>query len=186
LVRAHRAAKDRAPAQASEKGELYDVFLASPMASTQGSDAYLQERLAALDVKSALEIHCGMSVYYAGKDVRTDREFEAPDIAAESNFQALVNSRFFILLVTKALTRPSSVWVEAGWALATQTPSLYLFPEPDVLPYCLRHLNQHTAHGLMPPVAFYHPTDHNTATDFIKNQGVSVLGRLEEAVDRRG
>jgi hypothetical protein len=163
----------------------YDVFLASPMASTEGTVAYDAERRSALELKRALEVFCDMTVYYAGTDLRATREFDPNDAAAEMNFRALSNCNYFVLLITADLTRPSSVFVEAGWALAYQIPCLYLLPNPSVLPYCLRSLNQHDANDVLPPVRFYNFTDYESATDFIERQGQAVFGRLDQLRSRR-
>jgi hypothetical protein len=178
LATLHRRARKRAAVPSPVAGERYDAFLASPMAATAGTPEYQAERNAAIELKAALETYCDMRVYYAGTNLRKPREFDANDAAAEMNFRALSNSDYFVLLVTARLTRPSSVFVEAGWALAAGIPSLYLFPDPEMLPYCLKNINQHQASDVLPPVIFYNLRDYGTATDFIETQGKSVFERL--------
>jgi hypothetical protein len=85
--------------------------------------------------------------------------------------------------MTRPLDRPSSVFVEAGFALATWTPSLYLVPDLSVLPYSLRELGEHLAPDILPPVRWHATTDMETATDFIRNQGEVIFQRLDAAMD---
>ncbi len=184
LVEAHRAARNQAGRVIRIKPSACDVFLASPMASIEGAE-YEAERRAALDVKKALENHCNFSVYYAGSGLSSSREFEAADAATETNFRALAEASYFVLLMTRPLQRPSSVFVEAGWALANWTPSLYLVPDLSLLPYCLRELHEHLAPDLLPPVRWHLTTDMDTAADFIRNQGNVVFERIDAAMDAR-
>jgi hypothetical protein len=116
----------------------FDVFLALPMASTDDETKYQAVRKEARSIVSALESHCGYSVYCGALDVATRADFDSPGFALEENVPALVNCRRFVLWVPELVTKPSSIWVEAGMALAFAKPSIYLAPSPDVLPYILR------------------------------------------------
>lgn len=118
----------------------YDVFLALPMASTEDELKYQAVRAEARNLVSALEAQCGYSVYCGVLSVATRTDFDSPGFALEENVPALANCRRFVLWVPELITRPSSIWVEAGMALALGKPSTYLVPSPEVLPYILREI----------------------------------------------
>jgi hypothetical protein len=118
----------------------YDVFLAVPMGSTADEAGYQQVRTEAKNLVAALQAYCGYSVYCGALSVATRADFDSPGFALEENVPALVKCRRFVLWVPEIITRPSSVWVEAGMALALQKPSTYLVPSPEVLPYILRQV----------------------------------------------
>jgi transcriptional regulator with XRE-family HTH domain len=118
----------------------YDVFLALPMASTENENKYQTVRTEARNLVSALEAHCGYSVYCGALSVATRTDFDSPGFALEENVPALVNCRRFVLWMSELIAKPSSVWVEAGMALALGKPSTYLVPSPEVLPYILREV----------------------------------------------
>lgn len=126
------------------------------MASVAGRDSYGRERERASDLARIIESYCGYSVYYAGDEIESDADFEAPGIAMALNVEALRDSRHFVLLVTEPLTRPSSVWVEAGLALAYGKPLTLFVDAPDNLPYMLRQVaDAHDVPGLPAAQVFY-------------------------------
>lgn len=171
-----RASRRRGHGGAQSSGS-FDVFLASPMASTETRHAYESERSAARDVKAALETWCGFSVYYAGDALETDADFDTPEMAAEANFEVLSRSHFFLLLALSQPADPSSVYVEAGYALARHLPSLYLVPGPEVLPFVLRTLSQHQQQSL-PPVSLQFIDGAGQAIAFVKRNGAQLFERL--------
>lgn len=166
--------RGRAP---SAGAKSFDVFLASPMASTGTRLGYESERSAARDVKLALETWCGFSVYYAGDAIETDADFDTPEMAAETNFEVLSRSHFFLLLTLTQPADPSSVYVEAGYALARHLPSLYLVAGPEVLPFVLRTLGQHQQQSL-PPVSLQFVDGADQAVAFVKRNGAQLFERL--------
>jgi nucleoside 2-deoxyribosyltransferase len=147
------------------------------MASAEGTEEYRLERRNAQEIKRALETWCDFSVYYAGQNLESEEDFETPEIAAEVNFTALDDAKFFVLLVQTPLNRPSSVHVEAGYALAKGIPSLYIVPSHDALPFVLRKLGEQRADGL-PPVTIQYSTAEE-AVRLLKKHGIEVFERLE-------
>jgi transcriptional regulator with XRE-family HTH domain len=163
-----------------------DVFLASPMAALGTAADYDTVRKSALELCTVLENYCQFSVYYGGRDLPSDDEFEAPDFAAETNFRVLEACRYFVLMTTEGVhTRPSSVWVEAGYALALQKPSLYLVTDPSMLPYALRAINQHQVPELLPPVSIEYVASAAKAIALVRQQGPSIFSRLDEDLSSR-
>lgn len=159
----------------------YDVFLASPMASVEGSEEYEVERQAARDVKEALENYCDLSVYYAGESLESKEEFDSPVVAAEENFDALESAQRFVLLALGKVTRPSSIYVEAGYALARKLPSLYLVRHPVALPFVLRSLNQHERNEKLPTVSVEYVESGARAVGLFRKHGDAIFTRLDGA-----
>jgi nucleoside 2-deoxyribosyltransferase len=177
LRKAYTRASRRKPGSYVKRPLRYHVFLASPMASAKGSEEYRLERRSAQEIKRVLETWCDFSVYYAGQDLESEEDFETPEIAAEVNFEALDSAKFFVLLVQTPLDRPSSVHVEAGYALAKGIPSLYIVPSHDALPFVLQKLGEQRRDGL-PPVTIQYSTAEEAAR-LLKRHGTDVFERLE-------
>ncbi|MHB8512664.1 MAG: hypothetical protein ACYDCC_10850 [Actinomycetota bacterium] len=156
----------------------YDVFLASPMAGIDPPD-FEKQRDEALHLKEAIENFCGFRVYYAGAEIRSHNDFESTDLAAEINFSHLSASRFFVLVVTSELARPTSIWVEAGFAMALQIPSLYVVRSLSCLPFVMRTLNQHARPDLLPPVRIESLETNQKPSALIKSQGKKIFDRLD-------
>jgi hypothetical protein len=127
------------------------VFVASPMSVPTGT--YKESRNLALDLVTVLRNRCNFEVYYAGEELPTVEDFDAADLAYEINLKALKESSHFILLwegppkdnARKREARPktvSSIWVEAGMALAMRMPSTYFVPDLTALPYILQQASK--------------------------------------------
>jgi hypothetical protein len=179
LRQAYKQASKRRPGGLPQPGS-YEVFLASPMESAADQDSYEAERQAALDLKRALETWCGFSVLYAGETLESGDAFETPEIAAETNFRILELAQFFILFTQTSLARPSSVHVEAGFALARKIPSLYFVPDPKALPYVLRKLGEHRTGQLLPAVSVQYVDTVDQAISLVKRHGPRIFERLAE------
>jgi len=175
-------------------GEIHDVFLASPMMAAWSAGTYEEERRRALDLRSALEAYLKLDVYYAGQNIYNDDDFDVPDLAVEMNFDALRESRYFVLLNAAATVEepepepeptptipaaPSSVWVEAGYALAVRKPSLYFVRETRMLPYCLRGPGLAAPGDLLPPVLVHQIRDSAQAGSIIRKQGEQLFTQLD-------
>ena len=128
------------------RNSLYDVFLASPMAS---AGDYGVERSAAFDLAQDIERWAQFRTYYAGSAIPSQSEFDASTIAWAENWAPLSKCRFFVLYLVKPIDKPSSIWVEAGIALAREIPSIYFVPGPSDLPYILRQASAPPAKGGM-------------------------------------
>ncbi|MEQ1622958.1 MAG: alpha/beta hydrolase [Methylococcales bacterium] len=114
----------------------YDVFLSSAMAGLKTEADYQTYRTEALNLDNILKTHCGSnSVYYAGRDLKTMAMFEAQNLSLQEDFNALKDSRYFMLVYPKKIV--SSVLFEAGWALAMGKPSVYFVHKRDDLPFLM-------------------------------------------------
>lgn len=115
----------------------YDLFLAVPMASTDDDDDFAKVQRASRSLVDALQNSCNFEVYCAALQINARDDFDAAAFALEDNVRALRASERFALWVPHPLTRPSSVWVETGIALAWNLPCTFFVPSLDVLPYIL-------------------------------------------------
>lgn len=181
IQKAYRAATGTTPAKSQIRSpETYDVFLASPMASLSGPKAYETERQAARDLKEVFENFFDYSVYYAGEALESEEEFDPSLVAAEQNFDALRNSRYFVLLSVSKATKPSSVTVEAGYALGCGVPSLYLVSNAEHLPFLLRALGSHKSPDLPPVHVEMMVNSSKKAVGLMRKHGTGILSRLDE------
>jgi hypothetical protein len=148
------------------------------MASLATRKAFETERKAARDLKEVFENFFDFTVYYAGETLESKEEFDSPLSAAEQNFDALRDSRFFVLLSVSKATKPSSVTVEAGYALGCGIKSLYLVRNLEHLPFVLRGLNAHESTDL-PPVQIETVDSSERAIGLIRKHGSEIFNRLE-------
>jgi transcriptional regulator with XRE-family HTH domain len=180
LQEAYRKAKGPTRPPSTKTADTFDIFLASPMASLTKKSAFDKERKAAKDLKELFEEELDYSVYYAGEKLESKEEFDSP-VAAERNFDALRNSSYFVLLSVTKADRPSSVTVEAGYALGCEIPSIYLLPHAKHLPFVLRSLGSHKSNDL-PPVRIELVGSSRQAVSFVRHNGRRLLKELDEEV----
>lgn len=129
----------------------WDIFLSMPMASAGPAD-YEKTLTDAQQIRAALEDHCGWQAFFAGADIPTINDFDTPDRALQTNCIAVRESARFMMALLYPLTRPSSVFVEAGFALALNKPSVYFVRDRQVLPYILREASVHSSAAGLPTV----------------------------------
>lgn len=120
---------------------MYDVFVSSPMASFPSEAEYERHREGVVRVLDALERHCGFRVYYAGRNRPTSSSFQQPDVGARDDLAALRSSERFLLVMPLPLV--TSCYVEAGYALAQNKPSVYYHHRDMELPFMLRKCAQY-------------------------------------------
>lgn len=112
------------------------VFLATPMASLE-SEAYEADRSTATPVFEKLS-RIADPVYWAAAGISSAERFEAPDLAAERNLLALIESEAFVYLQLRELIHPTSCHIELGIAIALKLPVTVFAPSEESLPYTLR------------------------------------------------
>lgn len=151
----------------------YDVFLAAPMASTKTDDEYASIRSQCLEVLAQLRAHSGVRTYYfVGEKLETRAQFEAYDVAAEVDFDALGASRNFVLIYPSSLI--SSVLPEAGFALARGIPMTLFVTNVEDLPYLLRQAGD-LPRDRFPPVHVRLYTRPDELGQIIRNNGVNLF-----------
>jgi GntR family transcriptional regulator len=116
--------------------QLYRAFLSTPMAAL--AEDYEADHVAARSLFEKLS-ELAPPIYWAGEQIESTDQFEAPDIAAEKNLAALTAANTFVYLQQRELTHPTSSLVELGVALASKKPITVFAPAEEYLPYALRH-----------------------------------------------
>ncbi len=124
----------------SNSAASFDVFVSCPMAAAQSEERYQSLRAEALRVVDCLEKDCGMTAFFAGRNVDSPDGFDEPDYAVVRDLGALRASRYFLLLYPERMV--SSVLVEAGYALALDKKAVYFVKDSKHLPFMLRHLDR--------------------------------------------
>jgi pimeloyl-ACP methyl ester carboxylesterase len=119
----------------------HDVFLAMAMAGVDTEEKYQSYRNEALAIEKWLREHCGFrSVFYAGQDLKTKKEFEAEDFSLSNDLTELRASKYFMLVYPEKIA--SSVLFEAGLALALGKPSVYFIRDRRDLPFLMKKAEQ--------------------------------------------
>ena len=82
----------------------HDVFISSPMAAYATDDEYKRDRETVFQIIEAMRTACGYSVSYAGRDIHSIADFDAPDISIASDLDALEASQLFVMLYPRKVT----------------------------------------------------------------------------------
>ncbi len=118
---------------------IFDVFLSAPMAGFRTADKYRSFRAEMMTLLAALE-ECGLSVFFAGRDVESPDQFDDPAYSVVRDIETLKNSRYLLMVYPERVV--SSVLVEAGYALAMGMKAVYFVRDTKHLPFLLRHLDR--------------------------------------------
>lgn len=119
----------------------HEVFLSSPMAGHGSDGSYRKDREDMLKLTKTLRQQCKFkSVIYAGQDIESITDFDAPDLSVRDNIEAIRESKYFVMVYPGKLV--SSVLIEAGMALSEGKPSLYFVKKKDDLPFLLKQAEQ--------------------------------------------
>jgi nucleoside 2-deoxyribosyltransferase len=111
------------------------------MAAFQNMEKYNQNINDTKKLENTLKEECKFkSVFYPGEKIESPINFDAPDIAAKTDVQKLVESKYFVLYYPEKCV--SSVLFEAGVALALQKPCVYFVKDRDHLPFLMRNAEQ--------------------------------------------
>lgn len=149
------------------------LFLAGAMSAP--TTTYETARSNAMDLASALELYCKFEVYYAGRSIHSERQFDAADLGYQSNYDYIRTSTQFVLLwegmPLERQDAVSSIWVEAGIALALGIPSTYFVPDLKSLPYILRQATSTVEHKSMPRITVRPVKNTGEAVDLVKRSG---------------
>lgn len=123
-----------------KKQHKYDVFVSAPMASHKTDEAILADHDRIAPAVAFLEDQLGLSVYWAGRNIRSRADFDAPDISATRDVDALLESKYFVLLYPASIA--SSVLFEAGIALRSSLTSIYFVRATKDLPFLMTQASQ--------------------------------------------
>lgn len=173
LVR-ERDAKPRRRKAGTPRRIEYDVFLAAPMASTQGKYTELHEGI--IEVRRALELH-GLAVYCAADDIAKTSDFDTQEIAYLTNWNAIQLCRELVLYLPIEQTgpTPSSIWVEVGMALALGMSCTFFVPKQQDLPYVVQRACEIPVTKKKIVEVFLTGSDPRMAADRIRKNGPQIL-----------
>lgn len=129
------------------------AFIAAPMSGFGSDHEYKESRKIVLSLVEHLCSKYGASdenIYYAGKSISSQSEFDDATLALEADLGALDASEIFILYYPRKIA--SSVLVEAGYALARKKPMLLLPKNAGDLPYFFKQAHDASRKGRIPIV----------------------------------
>ena len=135
----------------ARRGAGVRVFLAAPMSGFDSDTEYKEHRLIVNETCERLEQGIVESVYFAGRDISSKSDFTKESDAFRSDFNALLNCDLFVLYYPKPVR--SSVLVEAGMAIGSRKPCLFVAPHADDLVYLLRNAEEASGTSGIPPIA---------------------------------
>lgn len=87
--------------EATKRFHRYDVFISAPLAS-YSTDAEIQadhDRIA--PVVEYLEKELGFKVFWAGRNIRSKADFDAPDLSAETDVKAITDSKYYHVVLSQ-------------------------------------------------------------------------------------
>jgi PGAP1-like protein len=117
----------------------YDIFLAAAMAGLNKEDYMPFKSWITETVIPKLKQLGYKSIYYAGEDKNTNKDFSSPKYAFERDEGALNLSRNYILLYPAKVL--SSVFIELGLALEKKKRIVLFIKKEDDLPFLARELD---------------------------------------------
>ena len=123
-----------------KKAHKFDVFVSAPMAAYETDAEVKADHDRIGPVVAYLEDQLSLSVFWAGRNIRSKADFDAPDISATKDVEALLDSKFFLLLYPAKIA--SSVLFEAGIALRSCLTSIYFVRSTKHLPFLMTQASQ--------------------------------------------
>lgn len=119
----------------------YDVFLSAPMAAYENENDYKVSRKLSLSVVDAFKNHCELNnIYYAGNNIESTDEFNDHKFSLERSLNSFRKSKTFVFIYPEKIA--SSVFVEAGWAIYSDKPSIFFVKSSAKLPFLLKKVDQ--------------------------------------------
>ncbi|MCK4529647.1 MAG: hypothetical protein KAU44_00570 [Candidatus Marinimicrobia bacterium] len=117
------------------------AFVAAPMKAfyrNNNGSHYGEFRKQVNNIIDIIEKECEIdNIFYAGKHIKSNNEFEASDVSIKKNFEKLIEREYFILILPE--NNPSgSVLIEAGYALALNKKSIFFFKKGIDPPFMLK------------------------------------------------
>lgn len=117
----------------------YDTFISAPMAGF-GHDAraYQRSRADVLRLIQTLnDTGNARNAFYAGRFIKSLKEFETSDLSLETDLDALRQSRSLIFIYPAPM--PTSALIELGVAIGLKKPVIIHVLDGVDLPYLLQH-----------------------------------------------
>ena len=157
-------------AKAGEKQTaIYDVFISTPMAGWNDKTKYRQQRTEILNIVAALHSECKFRhIFYAGSEIDDPEKFEAKDISAKEDFDALLVSKYLLFVYPEKIA--SGALVEVGAAIAAGIPCLLFVPNRKTLPFMLEQADQ-----VFHKIKIYEVSDNQQIVQYLKQHGSSIF-----------
>ncbi|MGD8358175.1 MAG: hypothetical protein PVG42_08970 [Lysobacterales bacterium] len=156
-------------------GRKYDLFVSAPMAAFETDSEFKSSRAAVFDVVRGIKKHCHFQdVYYAGSEIESQKEFDSADLSVIEDFDAAINSKYFVLFYPKKLA--SSSLIELGWAMAYRKPIIVFYKNREDLPFLMKHME-----GAYRNIRLYEYKTSANVRDKFCNHGEKLFEALEEA-----
>ena len=118
----------------------FDFFISSPM-SFPTNEEYQTNRALIMSVLDKIaEINSNYRCYFAGININTLDEFDSNRDSAENDLKVLDESRSFVMILPSENLK-TSCFVEAGYAIAKNKPSIYFIKNDNDLPFMLKKID---------------------------------------------
>lgn len=163
------------------------TFLSAPMASLAGED-YIAMQEGIASIKHSLQKESEQrEVYWGGDGAPDPKLWDRPHDAFKYNLQKLRESDNFIIIIPEHSCRPapdgyckpSSIWWEAGIALALGKSCTFFVHDdiavPQRIPYYLRAMENGLTLAPAPPVKFWRFTTIQDILDRIRDAGPDIF-----------
>lgn len=118
----------------------FDVFVSAPLAAYSSDEEIHADHDHIAPVVKLLEGQLGFVVYWAGRNIVQKSDFEAADLSARDDVDAILESKYFLLLYPEKIA--SSVLFEAGIALRACLTSIYFVRSQSTLPFLMTQASQ--------------------------------------------
>lgn len=161
----------------SESMPDYELFVSAPISGIKDEDIP-EHHDAVARVVSAADDHVN-GLIWPGIHIRTavDRLAAAADIVTEKNMKALHSSQAYLYLQFAEVVRPSSAFVELGFALGRKMKVTIIIQQGFKNPFMLRGFSA-VAESLdfLPKARTYEVSSADEAASLIKGSGRELLG----------
>ena len=176
---AARAVAQHWQSDADGRPRRYEVFLSTPMSAFSDEAAYASHRNFVIKLISVLrECAAIEDVYFAGDEVKTVGDFEAPEDALTKDLAALRDSEILLMVYPEKMV--SSALVEAGIAMGLEKPCLFFVRRREDLPYLLVSAERVGQSDEMPTVKIFEYSDNEDLEHQLRSCCHEVSSLLQE------
>ncbi len=163
-------------AQFKQETFSHDVFISTPMAALNDDKEVKRHRANIEKVRHALRDYCRIAperVFYAGTEMYDKDAFEKSDMALRKNWKELKQSKVFLMIAPDE--RSSSIYVEAGMAVALGKPCVFFAREKDHLPWLVREATAASKHDGLPSLKVYEYTTVDQIIQWFQQEGEKLF-----------
>jgi transcriptional regulator with XRE-family HTH domain len=161
----------------AESKPVYELFVSTPISGLASEDIP-QHHDAVATVVAAAKQHVN-SLIWPGERIRTaaDQRNDAADLVTEHNMTALYGCSAYLYLQFAEVVRPSSAFVELGFALARNLKVTIIVKHGLTGSNMLDNLRMAAANlSFMPNARMYTRASADDAASLIENNGRELLG----------